>query len=95
MLVGLFAPDIVFLHEFPLTYYEQITVFRIHFENLVLTLEGGRKFKPNGPNLRFCCVTRETENWRLRQTANIIFNFTVFKYMEILKQIKIAESKKQ
>ena len=94
MLVGLFAPDILLLHEFSLTYYEQITVFRIYFENLVLTLEGRRKFKPNLPNLRFCCVTRETENWRLRQTANIIFNFTVFKSMEILQQIKIAEIKK-
>lgn len=93
MLVGLFAPDILFLHEFSLTYYEQITVFRIYFENLVLTLEGRRKFKPYLPNLRFCCVTRETENWRLRQTANIIFNFTVFKSMEILQQIKIAEIK--
>ena len=93
MLVGLFAPDILFLHEFSLTYYEQMTVFRIYFENLVLTLEGRRKFKPYLPNLRFCCVTRETENWRLRQTANIIFNFTVFKSMEILQQIKIAEIK--
>ena len=94
MLVGLFAPDILLLHKFSLTYYEQITVFRIYFENLVLTLEGRGKFKPNLPNLHFCCVTRETENWRLRQTANIIFNFTVFKSMETLQQIKIAEIKK-
>ena len=94
MLVGLFAADMLFLHEFSLTYYEQITVFRIYFENLVLTLEGRGKFKPNLPYLRFCCVTRETENWRLRQTANIIFNFTVFKSMEILQQTKIAEIKK-
>ena len=53
MLVGLFAPDILFLHEFSLTYYEQITVCRIYFENLVLTLEGRSKFKPNGPQPLF------------------------------------------
>ena len=88
MLVGLFAADMLFLHEFSLTYYEQITVFRIYFENLVLTLEGRRKFKPNLLNLRFCCVTKETENWRLRQTANIIFNFTVLKVWKYWSRLK-------
>lgn len=94
MLVGLFAPDILFLHEFSLTYYEQITVFRIYFENLVLTLEGRRKFTPNLPNLRCCCVTKG--DWELTFAANGKHHIQLhgFKSMEILKQIKIAEIKK-
>ena len=68
MLVGLFAADMLFLHEFSLTYYEQITVFRIYFENLVLTLEGRGKFKPNLPNLRFLLCYKG--DWELTFAAN-------------------------
>ena len=68
MLVGLFAPDILFLHEFPLTYFEQITVYRIYFENLVLTFEGKSKFKPNCPQPPFLlCYNGD---WELTFAAN-------------------------